>query len=366
MTTMGQLTMNDREQASRMPLLMRTDARNYDPAGTHGERTAARGILVKDGRVAMLHCQATNAYTHGCGYYTFPGGGVEADETEQDALIRELREECGLVVKRQSIRPFGSTIRIQKGLYEEVFTQKDAFYLCEAAEQRVETNRQPYEIAARMTLEFVSPEEAKRVNEQVDCADRTFLRDFLAVTNHILCLICPPLLFEISPMGNVAETPAIVRHSARGIMMRNGKIAMIHSGKYHYFKFPGGGMEAGESPIDALIRETMEEAGLTVLPESILAYGLVHRVSPSREGGRFVQDNYYYLCQAEEQTAPQCLDPYEAEEAFALRWLTLREALQINRQVENSPGFANDPMLERECRVLEMLIKATEEGKIPG
>ena len=41
-------------------------------------------------------------------------------------------------------------------------------------------------------------------------------------------------------------------------MIRDGKVAMIHSLKYDYFKFPGGGIENGEDPVEAMIRETQE------------------------------------------------------------------------------------------------------------
>ena len=35
--------------------------------------------------------------------------------------------------------------------------------------------------------------------------------------------------------------------------------AMIYSRKYDHYKFPGGGTEKGETPVEALIRETMED-----------------------------------------------------------------------------------------------------------
>ena len=76
-------------------------------------------------------------------------------------------------------------------------------------------------------------------------------------------------------------TRAFVRDSARSIIIRDGKVAMVHSLKYDYYKFPGGGIEAGEDPVDAMIRETREEAGLVVIPETIREYGLVHRAQKS-------------------------------------------------------------------------------------
>ena len=60
---------------------------------------------------------------------------------------------------------------------------------------------------------------------------------------------------------------------------------MVHSLVYDYYKFPGGGLEFDESNIDALIRETREEAGLIIIKDSIKEYGYVHRVQKAKDPG---------------------------------------------------------------------------------
>ena len=86
------------------------------------------------------------------------------------------------------------------------------------------------------------------------------------------------LLFELDRGDHSLCTHDFVRPSARAILIRDGRIAMVHSLKYDYYTFPGGGIEAGEDPVQAVIRETLEEAGLTVIPGSVREYGLVRRV----------------------------------------------------------------------------------------
>ena len=127
-------------------------------------------------------------------------------------------------------------------------------------------------------------------------------------------------LFEIDTKDYDPKGPAFVRPSVRGIILRDGKVAMVHSIKYDYYKFPGGGIESGETKPQALIREVAEESGLQVLPKSIREYGLVHRVQKSDWPGIafFVQDNYYYLCDVQPEVQSQHLDDYEAEEHFTL------------------------------------------------
>lgn len=144
------------------------------------------------------------------------------------------------------------------------------------------------------------------------------------------------------------------RPSARGIVIKDGKVAMIHSKMYDYFKFPGGGIEEGESPLEAMIREVREESGLTVIPKSIKEFGNVHRRSRTEKGGLFIQDNFYFVCSCEENIGSTELDDYESEEGFTLEFVEPMVAIERNL---GCPYEKKMPlMLEREARVLEMLM----------
>lgn len=164
------------------------------------------------------------------------------------------------------------------------------------------------------------------------------------------------LLFELDKKDYGDCTHRFTRNSARSIIIRDRKVMMIFSRKYGYYKFPGGGIEAGESPLQAMIRETREETGLVVIPETIREYGYVHRIHRSDIDPTecFVQDNYYFLCDAREERVSQELDDYEAREAYQVRLVDPREAIRINRSVKESPY--NPLMFKREARVLEMLM----------
>lgn len=161
------------------------------------------------------------------------------------------------------------------------------------------------------------------------------------------------LLFELKPADLDPNGTAFVRPSVRGIIRRQGRVAMVHSLKYDYYKFPGGGMEPGESQQETLIRETREEAGLTVLPDSIREFGCVHRVQNYHDGC-LIQDNYYYLCDTESELRSQRLDDYEEEEHFTLEFVEPETAISVNRNKDHGPK--DQQMLEREARVLEILL----------
>lgn len=163
------------------------------------------------------------------------------------------------------------------------------------------------------------------------------------------------LLFELKEDGLDPNGIVFARHSARAIIIREGTVAMVYSRKFDYYKFPGGGIEQGEDPLNAMIREAAEEAGLRVLPETIRPYGYVHRVSKSDhpDADIFLQDNFYYLCRAESGIG-QNLDDYEAEEGFTPLWVAPETAIEVNRFHDH--GGTDQAMPERDAQVLERLM----------
>jgi len=165
------------------------------------------------------------------------------------------------------------------------------------------------------------------------------------------------LLFEIDLKNYDKNGKAFIRPSARAIIIKDNKIYMVHSLVYDYYKFPGGGIEKDESNIDALIREAAEEAGLVVIKDSIKEYGYVHRIQKAKDEGysMFIQDNFYYLCDVENKKIEQNLDDYEDFEKFTLELVDPRIVINANRNSDHGPK--NKDMIEREAKVLEILIK---------
>ncbi len=174
------------------------------------------------------------------------------------------------------------------------------------------------------------------------------------------------MLFEIDRKDYDPAAPLFVRPSVRGIIVRDGRLAMIHSLTLDYYKFPGGGIETGENHAAALLREVREEAGLAVIPDSIRPYGQVHRIQKGQYGDTFVQDNFYYLCEAKKELLSQQLDDYEAEEQFTLEWVSAPEAIAANQRDRTGDvrfDAVYSVMLEREAQVLEMLVA---DGVVEG
>lgn len=86
------------------------------------ERTRVAGIVPMEGGFAFMHRKDVIKRKDYQEYYTFPGGGLETDETPEQGVIREIKEE------------FGINVKVVKKLYEiysEKFNQREIFYLCE-------------------------------------------------------------------------------------------------------------------------------------------------------------------------------------------------------------------------------------------
>lgn len=166
------------------------------------------------------------------------------------------------------------------------------------------------------------------------------------------------MLFEIDKKNYEKGGKTARRPSVRGIMIKDGKVAMMHSVRYDYYKLPGGGIEDEESLEDTLVREVREESGLIVDKDTIKEYGYVHRIEKGHIDDIFIQDNYYFLCDVFDEQTNQNLDDYEEFEMFKLEYVTSDYAISINnnsnhKEKEELRTFRG--MLDRENRVLQLI-----------
>ena len=161
-------------------------------------------------------------------------------------------------------------------------------------------------------------------------------------------------LFRIDRQNYNPEGKVYTRPSVKGIILKDGNVLLNYIAKYECYEFPGGGVESGETPEEALIREIAEETGHVVNPDSIEEYGYVlRRQQDSKDpDGIFENAVYYYFCDVTNETVPRQLVEHEIEEGVEPFW-TDSLATPAHRTQKAFEKFG-EPFMERETQVMRM------------
>jgi 8-oxo-dGTP pyrophosphatase MutT (NUDIX family) len=127
------------------------------------------------------------------------------------------------------------------------------------------------------------------------------------------------------------------------ILPQDDKVALIerHRAGLHYFTFPGGHVDEGETPEQAAIRETEEELGLHVTLKQLVA-----------QFGWQGKWQYYYLVEVTGGTfgsgnGEEMLKPLPVRGTYHPMWMPVSELL-------------NQPVKPRE--LAELVVRAIQEG----
>jgi len=127
------------------------------------------------------------------------------------------------------------------------------------------------------------------------------------------------------------------------ILMQDNRVALIerHRAGLHYFTFPGGHVDEGETPEQAAIRETEEELGLQVTPTRLLA-----------QIGWQGKWQFYYLVEVTggefgSGIGKEMLDPLPERGTYRPMWMPVAEML-------------DQPVKPRE--LAELVVRATKVG----
>jgi 8-oxo-dGTP pyrophosphatase MutT (NUDIX family) len=115
-----------------MKVLFTLDKQDYAPDQPVLEKISTRAVIIREGRIAMQKGKA--------GDYKLLGGGVEPGEDLKEALVREVREEAGLVVSPESIHAIGEVVERRRDAFEPdmVFVCHSHFFFCNAGREMVE------------------------------------------------------------------------------------------------------------------------------------------------------------------------------------------------------------------------------------
>lgn len=163
------------------------------------------------------------------------------------------------------------------------------------------------------------------------------------------------LLFIVQEVENINNKRKIYRKAYRGIIQNDGLVLMIQSKKYGEVKFPGGGKEIGEHAYQVIRREVEEETGY-LIKSRIHPFGKTYeiRADNTDEMAVFFQESRYYFCSITKEQVSQKLDDYEEDYGYQPVWISLEEALKINRSIPKNDAI---PWKERDTLVIKKLME---------
>jgi 8-oxo-dGTP pyrophosphatase MutT (NUDIX family) len=124
-------------------------------------REAVRGIVIAKRELLMVYSSIN-------GDFKFPGGGVGPDETHEEALVREMKEECGATVS--SIEDaFGKVIEydLPEETDYDVFMMTSYYYLCKVDAGLAAQNLDQYEAELDFKPKWIDIDVAIRTNKSI-------------------------------------------------------------------------------------------------------------------------------------------------------------------------------------------------------
>ena len=167
-------------------------------------------------------------------------------------------------------------------------------------------------------------------------------------------IICKP---DLNMKGKTLQ-----REAVRGIIRDDTMLLMVYSEVNGDYKFPGGGIQDGETPIQALRREVQEECGVEVTYVSD-PYALVTEFDTPIEDDYdlFKMRSTYYPCRVSEPLHELQLDDYEQALKFKPVWVTIAEAVLNNQIVLHRKESPAPRWTQRDLFILEKLLKESYE-----
>ena len=109
-----------------MELDLFNDGMTIEDVSDQPLREGCRGILKKNDKYLMVHVKKFDITT-------FPGGGLEPNETKEECVVREVLEETGILCKVVT-----KTVTLTEYFSDSIW--RHHFFMCEYVEDTKETN----------------------------------------------------------------------------------------------------------------------------------------------------------------------------------------------------------------------------------
>jgi 8-oxo-dGTP diphosphatase len=156
----------------------------------------------------------------------------------------------------------------------------------------------------------------------------------------------------------VAATEAATyknRHAARAVLADpEGRIALLHVQKLGFYKLPGGGLEDGETPSAALVRECLEETGCRITLNEPFA-----TVEEWRKLHQLRQYSSCFLAHTDGHKGEPAFDQGESALDFKLIWLEPTRALQMLQSCQPQDTEGKLYIVPRDIWILQNALALT-------
>lgn len=131
----------------------------------------------------------------------------------------------------------------------------------------------------------------------------------------------------------IDENKYKLRKAARGILIKDGKLALLNVTTKKYHKLPGGGIEQGELIHNSFKREVKEETGWNcqIMDEEPVTLEYRSRI-------KVFQISYIFAARATGTPSEQKLDEGEIKDGHDLEWVSIDTVEELLSK-ENPDGY---------------------------
>ncbi len=145
------------------------------------------------------------------------------------------------------------------------------------------------------------------------------------------------------------------RKAARATVSDNeGKIALLHVSKQHYYKLPGGGIENGENKEEGLRRECLEEIGCEI--EITGEVGSIQEYRHFPDGLNEDQESFCYTANVRGEKKFPHFEQEEINDGFEALWVAKEEAMELLKKSEPN-SYDGKFIVVRELEFIEESLK---------
>lgn len=273
------------------------------------QRVAAYAVILRDGEILLSRLAESVTPDE---LWTLPGGGLDHGEDPRDAVVREIREETGLDAV------VGETARVYSAHLPGVWR----------AGRRVDAHALRIVYDGWVPVDAPAPRVLEVGGSTVEAAWKpvgAVLDGTVPVASMVLEALADHRPFRHQRLAAYAFITRgadllLTRISAKG----------HHSGSW---TLPGGGVEHGEPPRSALVREVREECGVEVAVGELLTVHDVHFEGTAPSGRRedFHGVHLVFRGTIDEDAEPRVLETDGTTDAVA--WVPLAEIAAGERPV---------------------------------